>query len=113
MLKPAEQTPLSALRLGELIQEGWSHSWGVYLHADGKLEDVRHHLRRFLLVKHPQGKPVYFRFYDPRVLRVYLQTCTSDEITQVFGPIPRIVAESSALNGNCPVSSSKRITPRL
>ena len=35
-----------------------------------------------------------FRFYDPRVLRVYLPTCTGDEAEEFFGPVPEILAES-------------------
>jgi hypothetical protein len=28
-----------------------------------------------------------FRYYDPRVLRVYLPTCVTSELRTVFGPI--------------------------
>jgi hypothetical protein len=41
----------------------------------------------------PDGKIVYFRFYDPRVLRAYLTTCTDDEIRTFFGPVHRLVME--------------------
>jgi hypothetical protein len=57
------------------------------------LEDVRHHLRHFLMVEIEGGKPVYFRFYDPRVLRVYLPTCTDQERQQFFGPLANYLME--------------------
>ena len=35
-----------------------------------------------------------FRFYDARVLRVYLPICTEKEAARFFGPVPRIVVEA-------------------
>ena len=52
------------------------------------------HLRRLLRVQDESGRKLAFRFYDPRVLRVYLPTCTAEEAKQFFGPVPRILAES-------------------
>lgn len=37
-----------------------------------------------------------FRFYDPRVLRLYLPTCTSTELEQVFGPVGTFFTEDAA-----------------
>ena len=45
------------------------------------------------MVGAPGGERVYFRFYDPRVLRVYLPTCSSSELKGVFGPVGRFVVE--------------------
>ncbi len=35
-----------------------------------------------------------FRYYDPRVLRVYLPTCLAPELRTVFGPVRRFLLES-------------------
>ena len=86
--------PKDSLLLETLIQQGWGENWGVYLTSDQPLETLRAHFRNFLMVKMPDGKQVYFRFYDPRVLRAYLPTCTSDEATQFFGPIASYLAEA-------------------
>jgi len=51
------------------------------------------HLRRFLTVRTEKGKKLLFRFYDPRVLRLYLPTCTSTELNTFFGPVERFVCE--------------------
>ena len=79
--------------LDAIVRQGWGQSWGVYLTSAGEFADVRRHLRHFLEVKLPDGKQVYFRFYDPRVLRTYLPTCTPEETNQFFGPIKNYLME--------------------
>ena len=39
-------------------------------------------------------KEVYFRFYDPRVLRTFLPTCTPEETTEFFGPVRSYLVEA-------------------
>jgi pSer/pThr/pTyr-binding forkhead associated (FHA) protein len=70
-----------------LVREGWGNSWGVYLTSLEPFDEVRKHLRRFLTVKTEEGKELLFRYYDPRVLRVFLPTCNPAELKQFFGPI--------------------------
>jgi hypothetical protein len=79
--------------LEALAAEGWGKSWGVYLTSSAEFNEVRHHLRRFLQVRLPSGEQVYFRFYDPRVMRVFLPTCTPEDTTQFFGPIENYLVE--------------------
>jgi len=81
--------------LDELVAEGWGNSWGVYLTCGLPLAEVRRHLRRFLMVKLPDGRKVFFRFYDPRVLRPYLPTCTADEAKAFLGPVGGYYAEAA------------------
>jgi hypothetical protein len=47
-----------------------------------------------LIVRDPSGNRLVFRYYDPRVLRVYLPTCYIGELGTVFGPINRFWTES-------------------
>jgi hypothetical protein len=42
-----------------------------------------------------EGTPMLFRYYDPRVLRVYLPTCNAEELKTVFGPVLRFVLEGN------------------
>ena len=70
-----------------LIELSWGNSWGVFLKSDTNLNKLRRHLREFLIVRDPQGRRMTFRYYDPRVLRAYLPTCTTEELRTVFGPI--------------------------
>ena len=71
----------------ELIQSAWGNSWGVFLKCDATLDAVRRHFRQFLSVRDASGRLLVFRYYDPRVLRVYLPTCRAHELRTVFGPI--------------------------
>jgi hypothetical protein len=70
-----------------LLEQGWGNSWGVFLKCDASLGQLRRHLRHFLMAQDPAGKPLVFRYYDPRVLRVYLPTCFGEELRNLFGPI--------------------------
>ena len=72
-----------------IIAEGWGSHWGIFaaVGAAADFRRVRKHFRTFLMVRSHQGKPLYFRFYDPRVFRVYLPTCNSEEMTYVYGPV--------------------------
>jgi Domain of unknown function (DUF4123)/Inner membrane component of T3SS, cytoplasmic domain len=70
-----------------LVRDGWGNSWGVYLTCLEPFEAIRKHLRRFLTVRTEAGKELLFRYYDPRVLRMFLPTCTVAELAEFFGPI--------------------------
>lgn len=78
-----------------LIGEGWGRAWGVYLASPSSLYSLRRHLRTFLRARADTGKKLYFRYYDPRVLRVFLPTCTSEQLRLIFGPITRFDVEAS------------------
>ena len=78
-----------------LIAKGWGDSWGIFLVAAAALRDVRQHLRKFLMVYDADGKPLYFRYYDPRVLRVYLPTCNAEELGIFFGPVQSYMLEDA------------------
>ena len=79
----------------ELLDEGWGKSWGVFATGACDVETMRGHLRRFLRVRREQGPTMIFRYYDPRVLRLYLPTCTGEELETFFGPVSRFVLEDA------------------
>jgi Domain of unknown function (DUF4123) len=70
-----------------VVTEGWGNHWGIFVVADEDLRAMRRHFRTFLVVYDNNGKPLHFRYYDPRVLRVYLPTCNAEELQTVFGPV--------------------------
>ncbi|CAG0966376.1 hypothetical protein ANAEL_00930 [Anaerolineales bacterium] len=86
--------PADSPFLRALLDQGWGESWGIFLATDAELKTLRRHLRRFLSVKLPDGRQVLFRFYDPRVLRAFLPTCTGEELERFFGPIETYCLES-------------------
>jgi len=62
-----------------LVTDGWNDAWGYYLVSNASFDALRTHLRKFLMVNLEDGPQVYFRFYDPRVARVFLSSCTREE----------------------------------
>ncbi len=64
-----------------------SEPWGIIVISTADLAAVRAHFRRFLIVQSPEGEHWYFRFYDPRVLPVFLESSNDDELRSFFGPI--------------------------
>ena len=81
-----------------LLSNGWGKSWGIFLQSSASLKELQCHFRQFLMVYDEEGTPLYFRFYDPRVLRVYLPTCNESEIQTVFGPVSHFYVESKEEN---------------
>ena len=80
----------------QLFQMGWRSAWGFLFASAADPKVLRRHLRRFLRVRTEAGRILAFRYYDPRVLRVYLPTCTPEEVRALFGPIDAIVVEARA-----------------
>lgn len=79
-----------------VVAQGWGEHWGIFAAADEatNFRQMRNHFRTFLMVRRYDGKSLYFRYYDPRVMRVYLPTCTADELAYVCGPIAAYFMES-------------------
>jgi hypothetical protein len=88
------RVPQESALLDTLVQQAWSKSWGVFVTCDQPLKDLRTHFRHFLTVKLPDGQQVYFRYYDPRVLRLFLPTCLPEETAQFFGPVKHFLMEA-------------------
>ncbi|MBL8216541.1 MAG: DUF4123 domain-containing protein [Bryobacterales bacterium] len=78
----------------KLIRHGWGNSWGVFLAAEVSLPALRRHLRTLLMVQDQSGRRLLFRYWDPRVLRVFLPTCREGELRQLFGPVDQILLEA-------------------
>jgi hypothetical protein len=78
-----------------ILSEGWGNHWGIFAITQAGLEALRRHFRHFLRVKDDTGKVLYFRFYDPRVLHVYLPTCNRAEIKAIYGPVHRYILEDA------------------
>jgi len=89
-------SPAAALTR-QLFESGWHESWCVLARTgpDVTLQQLHRHLRTLLRVRDDSGRVLMFRFYDPRVLRVYLPTCTASEAHTVFGPIAELLCAGS------------------
>lgn len=80
----------------KLVTEGWGLAWGIFAVAqpDVTLRVLRKHFRTLLRVQDEEGRTLAFRFYDPRVLRVYMQICEDSEALRMFGPVEALACES-------------------
>lgn len=86
--------------LDRVVLEGWGCAWGVFFSASRPAKEVRRHLRRFLMVEPEvpvlgQGarEKLYFRYYDPRVLRDFLPIATPRQRSEFFGDISLFLLE--------------------
>jgi len=77
-----------------LANSGQQH-WGIILETPKDFKTVYLHLKKFLIVKTEEGKKLYFRFYDPRVLPSFLETSDEAQLRAFFGPIDKYILESA------------------
>jgi hypothetical protein len=77
-----------------LIRRGWGQAWGIFLRSDADMRNLRRHLRGFLRVRGPKEQRLLFRYYDPRILRVYLPTCLPEELDFLYGPVAQYIVEA-------------------
>ena len=75
------------------LEKGWGNAWGILLKSARSMPELHKHFRKFLILKTDEGKQLYFRFYDPRVLRIALPICEPDQIYEFFGPVEYFVVE--------------------
>lgn len=80
--------------LGKVLEKGFGDNWGIFLTSKASLDELEKHFRRFLMVKTEDGDELYFRYYDPRVFRLYLPTCNPEEAEFIFGPVSAYLMES-------------------
>jgi hypothetical protein len=70
-----------------IVADLWTEPWGIFAVADGDIEAVRRHFRRFLLVQAPNGEQWYFRFYDPRVIAGFLPSFSREQLSILYGVV--------------------------
>jgi hypothetical protein len=81
----------------------WARHWGkcagILFTTSADSHDLYAHLRHIFIVKDEQDQPYFFRFYDPRVLRIFLPTCTPQQLSEFFGPVRRWICETTEGDG--------------
>jgi hypothetical protein len=81
-----------------LFSQGWGKSWCIFVESAASFVQVRNHVRSFFRVTDDTGKQLFFRYYDPRVLRDFFPTCDPQQLCNMFGPVRRYVMESETGN---------------
>lgn len=80
-----------------LLEEGLGRSFGIFVVSGASFKEVRRHFRRLLRVEDPERRPMFFRLYDPRVLRTFLPTCSERQLEELFaGVVSAYVAEGES-----------------
>jgi hypothetical protein len=85
----------------------WQEPWGIAFQSSASIEDLHRHLRKFLMVRDEAGKLMWFRYYDPRVLPTFLESCTEDELKKFCGPIHTYWCQQG--EGFCKINSEIEI----
>ena len=79
--------------LDVLVKDGWGHGWCSYFTGRIGLEEACLHLSAYVRLFTPDGRPVTFRFWDPRVLRALAPQMAAEEAAAFFGPFARVLFE--------------------
>ena len=77
-----------------LLNKGWGKSWGIFIESSANLDELREHFQNFITVYDEYDNSFLFRYYDPRVLQVYLPTCNETELQILFGPVRHYYVET-------------------
>jgi hypothetical protein len=75
-------------------EEGRGENWGIFLWSLVSPQALREHFRRLTMAKTGDGQRLLFRFYDPRVLRLFLPTCDPRQAMELYGPVQRFTMEA-------------------
>jgi hypothetical protein len=73
---------------------GLGQSWGIFLRSGEEQARLRQRLRTFNQAKLPDGRVVLFRWWDPRVFRVYMPTCNADDLALWFAIVDEYLCEN-------------------
>ena len=69
---------------------------------------VHRHFRKFNVVYGPEGKPLFFRYYDPRVIVDVLKVLDEEQLKAFFGPVDRmLLTQADGVLVNCAVAAGK------
>ena len=91
---------LVELKAGEpfadwVIEHGFGNHWGIVLRSTLSRPQLLRRFRQVLFVRDEAGDPLFFRFYDPRVLREFLPSCQGDELWRWFDNIDHYLVEGN------------------
>ncbi len=86
---------LTTDRIAQIREHLWNDPWGILIEFDGDMMTLRRHLRQYLIVQSPEGRPLYFRFYDPRVLHTFVRSADKKSRAEFFGPMKALIARDT------------------
>ena len=78
-----------------LLAESFGKHLGIFAQSRQSMTEMRRHFRALVTVHDESGKPMIFRFYDPRVFHKFLPTCNAGELKTLFGTVDSFFAENA------------------
>ena len=85
-----------------LVEMGCDTPWGYFVHASIDIASLRYALLRFNLVELPNPRrTVLFRYWDPRVMKMFLEVATRDQRALLFEFIDRIEGPAGTFEAWC------------
>ena len=76
-----------------IVTNCWNKSWGIFIASSIPTPSVRLHFRKISKASASGGQKLFFRYFDPRVLRVFLPTCSPFQLKQIIGDLDCIYLE--------------------
>ncbi len=77
-----------------LLGTTWGNSLGIFARSHYGLTELTLHFKKLVLVRTEEEEELYFRFYDPRILRTFLPLCDSAQLKEFFGPVEWFLCEN-------------------
>lgn len=77
-----------------VLGESFGKHWGIFAHSRYSIKEMRRHFRALVTVYDEDGEPMIFRYYDPRVLPIFLPSCNAGELKSFFGNVDAFFAEN-------------------
>ena len=76
-----------------LLEDFIGKNKGIFAHSRATLIEMRRHFTSLVKVHDETGRPLIFRYYDPRVFRKFIPTCRPEELEVFFGDVARFFVE--------------------
>ncbi len=77
----------------EVIARTWGNSSAIFAVCSYPMTALVQHCARLFDAQLETGEEVYFRFYDPRILRAVAPVCDEDERFELLGPVHSYLVE--------------------
>ncbi len=70
-----------------LLEYATEYPCCIFTQTESNFLVLRKHFRSFLRVQSPEGETLHFRYYDPRVLSVYLPSCDKEDSKILYADV--------------------------
>lgn len=99
-----------APEIEDILKQYDAHvAWGYYVHSTFDMLSLRKSLRYFNLVRvPPDQKEVLFRYWDPRVMQVFIDVANSHQRSRLFELIDQIDIGSRSFEAGSEVQGRER-----